>query len=880
MVFGWIISLGNNLLAGFLGTLGQQFLGRWLERRALRRATQQALRRFQQERPGLRDLFDDVFIRGRAAEELAQLASRDRDPDPGMLAQQFANYFSGRIGPQAFVTAMQQFLHLLRREMQAERVLWPLLDSRAINKLEERTRQLTAKPSETDLCDAALELIQGWQRLAALDSGETLIDLDLAQRPQTQSEQGRVVSKDEVVSQLLEGHSFVVYGEPGGGKSTIIYQISVPLSSESRRVPIAVRLAEWARVAEDDLASYLASRPQFQRRHASARDVAWLIATRGILLLDGWNEVDPVAIVACSDRLARLVSDYPGVGIVVTSRPASFVPLPGAAVLDLRRLDGTRRRQLIMKRLPPQEATGLLSRLEWDASLSEITRTPLLLAATIRLMAEHAAIPASRFGLLQGLIDSAEKRSAHHLALRHGPLGGFAREYLEDLAGEMGRQGATWLGIKDACQIAAKTNVRIADHRDKATSSTVDLIDELVAHHLLIRSNANDDEIIGFVHEQIQEWFGACFVGRQLRDSESNEERASLFQESFIDEPKWEQELLLLAEALSEQGDTGIAAGAELARLALAVDPVFAGRLARLGSEATWQILRPDFEARLRAWYQRPGHMHRERALAAMIATGQATFADLIAPLVASEEQQVRLTALRVLEGEFSPRVLGEDWREQIRGWSVECRRGLVGELARSADRDAYALVADLARSDSAIEVRIEALESLAFWGRTEAVAVTLKEASPDLWHELIRRGHDWIFPEVIEAGLRDRLIAVLREESIERPNQTLGMLLYLQERSFISIEEIASVSSFTRMIDLSAERAYHLLSELARSDPRAVATWLVAELETGRRLPAHIDPDLILAAAPEHIDRLFKDALDIEAGRLDKKSFSRWSKH
>ena len=255
MVFGWIVSLGNNLLAGFVGTLGQQFLGRWLESRALRRATQQALRRFQQEHPELRDLFDEVFIEGRGAQELAQLANRNRDPNPVVLAQQFAGYFSGRIGPHAFVTSMQQFLHLLREEMQGQRLLWPLLNSRAINRLD--TPNLIASPSEADLRDAALELMRGWQRLALLDSGETLLDLDLAERPQTQSDQGRVLSSDEIANQLLGGHRFVLYGEPGAGKSTIIHQISALLSSDRRRVPIAIKLAEWTGAAEDDLASYL-----------------------------------------------------------------------------------------------------------------------------------------------------------------------------------------------------------------------------------------------------------------------------------------------------------------------------------------------------------------------------------------------------------------------------------------------------------------------------------------------------------------------------------------------------------------------------------------------------------------------------------------------
>jgi hypothetical protein len=194
-----------------------------------------------------------------------------------------------------------------------------------------------------------------------------------------------------------------------------------------------------------------------------------------------------------------------------------------------------------------------------------------------------------------------------------------------------------------------------------------------------------------------------------------------------------------------------------------------------------------------------------------------------------------------------------------------------VGELARSADRGAYELVAEAARSDPNIEVRLNALESLAFWGRTEAVTATLKEASPEVWHALVRQGRDWIVPEIIQAGLRDKLITFLREESIERPNRVLSMLLYLQEHGFVSIDEIASVREFIRWIDVSAEGAYHLLQELARWELTAVAARLVAELEAGRRLPAHIDPDLILAATSEDIDRLFDRALDLHARRLDK---------
>ena len=92
----------------------------------------------------------------------------------------------------------------------------------------------------------------------------------------------------------------------------------------------------------------------------------------------------------------------------------------------------------------------------------------------------------------------------------------------------------------------------------------------------------------------------------------------------------------MLAEDIAEQGTKAefVEVGARLVRMALHVDPIFAADLANASGPAVWAKVRDDVGKRLRAWYAQKDSHHRQRALAAMLATGSDDFRDIVVPLL------------------------------------------------------------------------------------------------------------------------------------------------------------------------------------------------------------------------------------------------------
>jgi hypothetical protein len=84
-----------------------------------------------------------------------------------------------------------------------------------------------------------------------------------------------------------------------------------------------------------------------------------------------------------------------------------------------------------------------------------------------------------------------------------------------------------------------------------------------------------------------------------------------------------------------------------LITLALAVDPVLAADLSRLCGSSVWESVRASVGECLRTWYAATDAHHKQCALAAMLATGSADFADVLAPLLSDEDQQIRLSTYR-----------------------------------------------------------------------------------------------------------------------------------------------------------------------------------------------------------------------------------------
>jgi hypothetical protein len=266
---------------------------------------------------------------------------------------------------------------------------------------------------------------------------------DESARERRRSPQAVPVSewRDEVrsgtirVEAALGNHRLMLLrGEAGGGKSTLLRWIAItaargsftgPLGEWNGSVPFLIKLRSHAggglpRPEEflDDVAGNLAGimpRGWVHRR---------LLSGRALLLVDGVDEVTSGQRQAIRQWLKGLVTEFPGIRVIVTSRPAAagsdWLQAEGFATAFLEQLAPADVRTLVQhwhnavrdcadipctpERLPAYEAR-LLARFEAAPHLRTLASSPLLAAMLCALNLDREALPRNRMGLYTAALD-------------------------------------------------------------------------------------------------------------------------------------------------------------------------------------------------------------------------------------------------------------------------------------------------------------------------------------------------------------------------------------------------------------------------------------------------------------------------------------------
>ncbi|HEU5023713.1 MAG TPA: NACHT domain-containing protein [Spirillospora sp.] len=237
-----------------------------------------------------------------------------------------------------------------------------------------------------------------------------------------------------VEAALGDHRLMLLRGEAGGGKSTLLRWIAItaargsftgPLGEWNGFVPFLFKLRSHAggalpRPEEflDDVAGNLAGimpRGWVHRR---------LLSGRALLLVDGVDEVTSGQRQAVRQWLKGLVTEFPGIRVIVTSRPAAaasdWLQAEGFATAFLEQLTPADVRTLVQhwhnavrdcadipctpERLPAYEAR-LLARLEAAPHLRTLASSPLLAAMLCALNLDREALPRNRMGLYTAALD-------------------------------------------------------------------------------------------------------------------------------------------------------------------------------------------------------------------------------------------------------------------------------------------------------------------------------------------------------------------------------------------------------------------------------------------------------------------------------------------
>jgi hypothetical protein len=115
--------------------------------------------------------------------------------------------------------------------------------------------------------------------------------------------------------------------------------------------------------------------------------------------------------------------------------------LPGARRLRLLQLTRRQRNDYIHQRVG-DGGPALARQLDADATLNDLTRTPLVLSGVISIFSAGDAIPKTKMGVLDAVARLMENAPEHSVHLASPPLSGFQHQYLAELAIQMTARGA------------------------------------------------------------------------------------------------------------------------------------------------------------------------------------------------------------------------------------------------------------------------------------------------------------------------------------------------------------------------------------------------------------------------------------------------------
>ena len=622
-----------------------------------------------------------------------------------------------------------------------------------------------------------------------------------------------------------------IIAPPGTGKTTTLLQLAGHVLAANSIVPLYFRLGEWSANSSSLLAG-LHQRVAF--RDVSPDELLEL-AQRGrvLLLLDGWNEMDPAARRRLRVELDQFRHDCPDVRIVVTTRRQMLdVPTSGPRIA-IEPLSEDQ--EMAIARAQCGAAGEKIVDDAWRTpGVRELIAIPLYLSALLS-GGSRGSSPTTKEEVLRLFVQQHERASDHAEVLQ-ATLFGCHAEVLIALASHLNAAGSTTMTEADARRIVATTVAQLRQQGQIAgRPEPLTVLEVLTSHHTLMRSGAGNGAI-AFQHQQFQEWFASHEVAELMRESSNGDVSARVrLRAAIFDQPAWEESILFAAERMSRQ-DGGAVVVAHAVRLALPVDPMLSAEMIYRSSPAVWEIVKADIIAFVDRWY-RPATV--DRAVRFMIMSGKPEFEPRVWPLASNANTQIQLPTLRTAP-RFRPSVLGPDLHSKVAALPEATREHLLSLIASESGVDGMDLATELAMTDPSPEIQAHVVQSLQFRRADRHVVSLLAEAHDETWALVAKRGYaDEIRDPAAAARLRsecDKALAqaadplerlrLLLEQSSNYPDRDAGIAAAIADARFPVRDQHSGTSLY-----YAQKRA-----------PAAVLIGLRRRLENGLELPFHAD--------------------------------------
>jgi hypothetical protein len=372
------------------------------------------------------------------------------------------------------------------------------------------------------------------------------------------------------ISELLtQSSSLIIVGEPGSGKSTLVKWLAVRAADRSHSgrldylnsyIPFMVKCRH---LNPGDLPSISTLGREVQGA-LDEDEEGWqnqiLKEGRGLLLVDGLDEVQPNHRRRILRWVRQVRQRFPGTTIVATTRPEAFGPaeenelfgwtIAELAPLSIPRINTFIKRWHASARLtergnsgwdPEEAAQALRHLILTDRTLRLIAINPLMCSVICALHATRPGdLPTTKKGIYAATLDMLVERRERARSMPV-PLSGEQRlEILSSLAYFLVTTGRNELGEEDAADIVRAKLTRFGDKES-------DIGPEELLRNLAGRSGLLRYAYVGvveFAHRSFQEYLAA-------RELVARGEVARL--STAFDDPEWHQTIAWSCAFMSEE---------------------------------------------------------------------------------------------------------------------------------------------------------------------------------------------------------------------------------------------------------------------------------------------------------------------------------------
>jgi hypothetical protein len=622
-----------------------------------------------------------------------------------------------------------------------------------------------------------------------------------------------------------------IIAPPGTGKTTTLLQLAGHVLAANSIVPLYFRLGEWS-AGSSSLLAGLHLRLAFRDINP---DELLGLAQRGrvLLLLDGWNEMDPAARKKLRIELDQFRHDCPDVRIVVTTRRQMLdVPTSGPRIA-IEPLSEDQ--EMAIARAQYGTAGEKIVYDAWRTpGVRELIAIPLYLSALLS-GDSRGSNPTTKEEVLRLFVQQHERASDHAEVLQ-ATLFGCHAEVLTALASHLNVTGSTTMTEADARRIVATTVAQLRQEGQIAGQpEPLTVLEVLTSHHTLMRSEVGNSTI-AFQHQQFQEWFASHEVAQLMRASANSDVAARVrLRAAVFDQPGWEESIFFAVERVSRE-DGGAAVVAHAVRLALPVDPMLTAEMIYRSSPAVWEIVKADIIAFVDRWH-RPTTV--DRAVRFMIMTGKPEFEPRIWPLASNANTQIQLPTLRTAP-RFRPSVLGPDPHSKVAVLPEATREHLLSLIASESGVDGMDLATELAKADPSPKIQAHVVQSLQFRRADRHVASLLAKAHDETWALVAKRGYaDEIRDPATAARMRNE-----RDKALAQAADPLERLRLLLEQSHNYPDRDSGIAAAIadEHFPVGDQHSGTSLYYAQKQAPAAVLKGLRGRLEKGLELPFHAD--------------------------------------